>query len=206
MLVAHYFHPNNSTLYIPRLYHSNVAVYADSTILKDEEQNAAADGVVTTERGFAIGVLGADCPPVLFADVKAGVIGAAHAGWRGAVNGVLENVVKMMEEHGGKREDIVAVVGPGIQQARYEVGWEFYERFINENKENEQYFSNQDKDVKPMFDLPGFIEEKLKRIGVGKWDNVGICTFDDDRLFSYRRSVKDGIEGYGCQVSVIMLE
>ena len=139
--------------------------------------------------GLGLGVLTADCAPVLFADREAGVIGAAHAGWKGALTGVLESTIDAMEKLGADRGGIVAAIGPLIRQHSYEVGGEFIERFVEADGENARFFLPGERNGHAMFDLAGFIRMRLENAGVLMIDDVGVDTYSDERFFSYRRSV-----------------
>ncbi|MFT3973043.1 MAG: peptidoglycan editing factor PgeF [Amaricoccus sp.] len=164
-----------------------------------------ADGVVTRVPGLALGILTADCAPVLFADPEAGVIGAAHAGWRGAIDGVLEATVAAMVGLGARRAAIVAAVGPAISQAAYEVGPEFLDRFRDEDAGFERFFVSGAGD-RLRFDLPGFVLHRLREAGVAEAEWVGRCTYSDpDRFFSYRRATHAGEPDYGRLISSIRL-
>ncbi|MET0722034.1 MAG: peptidoglycan editing factor PgeF [Tardiphaga sp.] len=165
-----------------------------------------ADAMVTKVPGLALGVTAADCGPVLFADPNAHVIGAAHAGWKGALGGVLESTISEMETLGAARENIVAAIGPLIRQPSYEVGAEFVERFVREDSEHSLFFVPSTRDGHAMFDLGGFIRMRLERAGVGAIDDTGIDTYPDERLFSYRRSVHRKEPDYGRQIHAIVLE
>ncbi|MET0878587.1 MAG: peptidoglycan editing factor PgeF [Tardiphaga sp.] len=165
-----------------------------------------ADAMVTKVPGLALGVTAADCGPVLFADPNARVIGAAHAGWKGALGGVLESTISEMETLGAARENIVAAIGPLIRQPSYEVGAEFVERFVREDSEHSLFFVPSTRDGHAMFDLGGFIRMRLERAGVGAIDDTGIDTYPDERLFSYRRSVHRKEPDYGRQIHAIVLE
>lgn len=164
-----------------------------------------ADAMVTTTKGVALGILTADCQPVLFCDAKAGVIGAAHAGWRGTRDGVLEATVAAMERLGSKREDIAAVIGPTISQMNYEVGPEFYEAFTGDDPENARYFAN-GKGDRMLFDLPAFGLSRLRAAGVGHAEWTRHCTYADPaRFFSFRRTTHAGEADYGRLISAICL-
>lgn len=164
-----------------------------------------ADAMVTATPGLALGVLTADCQPVLFADARAGVIGAAHAGWRGALDGVLEATVAAMEDLGAARDHITAVIGPSISQAAYEVGPEFIEDFIAEDPDNARFFAN-GRDGRYQFDLPGFGLHRLRCAGVGQAEWTRHCTYEDAaRFYSYRRATHAGEADYGRLVSTIRL-
>lgn len=161
------------------------------------------DAMVTATPGVALGVLSADCQPVLFADRNAGVVGAAHAGWRGALAGVLEATLDAMEALGAKRENVTAVIGPTISQAAYEVGPEFLEHFLDEDAEAARYFAK-GKEDRMLFDLPGYGLGRLRASGVGQAEWTRHCTYSDPmRFFSYRRSVHSKQADYGRLISVI---
>lgn len=163
-----------------------------------------ADAMVTDAPGLALGVLTADCQPVLFADPEAGVVGAAHAGWRGALDGVLEATVEAMIDLGADRETITAVIGPSISQRAYEVGPEFLETFLDDDPQFARFFANGE-DGRYQFDLPGFGLHKLRSAGVeAEWTRH--CTYSDaDRFYSYRRSTHAREADYGRLISVIRL-
>ena len=170
------------------------------------QERPRADAMVTVTRGLALGVLTADCGPVLFADAEAGVIGAAHSGWKGALAGVTGRTLDAMEALGAKRRRTVAVLGPMISQAAYEVGPEFPARFLDEDPANRRFFTVSPRQGHAMFDLAGYLETRLKREGAGEVVNLGICTFSDEaRFFSYRRSTHRAEKDYGRQISAIAL-
>lgn len=175
------------------------------TVTEPSTDRPRADAMVTHVPGIALSILTADCQPVLFADATAGVIGAAHAGWKGAIDGVLENTVSAMEALGAKRADIRAVIGPSISQRAYEVGPEFAERFIDEDADNARFFIN-GTDDRYQFDLPSFGLAKLRATGIAQADWTGHCTYGDpDRFFSYRRSVHNQDADYGRLIATIRL-
>ncbi|MEE1657987.1 peptidoglycan editing factor PgeF [Microvirga sp. CF3062] len=165
-----------------------------------------ADAMVTSVPGLALGITTADCGPVLFADAQARVIGAAHAGWRGAVTGVLESTIAAMERLGAKRQSIVAVLGPTISQTAYEVGPDFIERFSKEAHGQERFLKEAERPGHAMFDLPGFIGARLWAAGVGAFTDLGLCTYsDEERFFSYRRTTHRQEPDYGRLISAIAL-
>ncbi len=165
-----------------------------------------ADAMVTDRPGLALGVLAADCGPVLYADPQARVIGAAHAGWQGALNGVLESTVEAMERLGARRERIVAVLGPSISRTHYEVGPEYVARFVAADPRNEAYFVPSPNTGRAMFDLPAYTVDRLAAAGVAA-SSLGRCTYADEALFySNRRRNHRGEPDYGRQISVIVLE
>ena len=165
-----------------------------------------ADAIVTDRPGIAIAASTADCGPVLFADVDARVIGAAHAGWKGAFTGVLENTVAAMETLGARRDHIVAVLGPSIGPKNYEVGPEFVARFVEADAGNTAYFTPSAKAGHAMFDLNRYTVDRLAKTGV-EAHGLGRCTYaEGDLFFSYRRSTHRNEPDYGRQVSAIVLE
>lgn len=170
------------------------------------ETRPRADAIVTKEPGLAIGVSTADCGPVLFADPQARVIGAAHAGWRGALGGVLEATVAAMERLGAVRGRIVAAAGPMISQPNYEVGPELVEQFTAADAGNARFFVP-GKEGRSMFDLPGFVTAKLAGLGLGRVENLAICTYaDPERFYSYRRTTHRHEPDYGRHVNAIALD
>lgn len=164
-----------------------------------------ADAIVTATPGIALAVLTADCQPVLFADQEAGVVAAAHAGWRGAFYGVLEQTLDAMESLGAKREKINAAVGPSISQASYEVGQEFYDCFLDSDPSNAIFFTK-GTTGKYQFDLPAYGLHRLKSAGIGHASWTSDCTYlDAKRFFSYRRATHHGQADYGRLISAIRL-
>ena len=165
-----------------------------------------ADGIVTSEPNLAIGILTADCAPVLLADPQARIVGAAHAGWQGAIGGIVENTVWQMERLGAKRRHIHAVVGPCISRDAYEVGPEFEKKFRTEHVENTQFFTHPAPGARARFDLSAYVESRLKKAGITNFSTLGHCTYERESLYySYRRSVHKGESDYGRQISAIML-
>jgi polyphenol oxidase len=164
-----------------------------------------ADAMVTATPGIALGILTADCQPVLFHDAVARVIGATHAGWRGTQSGVLEATVAAMEKLGAKRGDISAVIGPTISQIAYEVGPEFINSFVADDPSNARFFV-QGKGDRALFDLPALGLHRLRGAGVGHAEWTHHCTYrDPDRFFSFRRTTHAGEADYGRLISVICL-
>lgn len=165
-----------------------------------------ADAIVTRTPKLAVGVSTADCGPLLFADAEAGVIGAAHAGWRGALTGVVEATVTAMQELGAKRGRIVAALGPTIRQPNYEVGPEFVERFLAADPANARFFTPSEREGHAMFDLTGYIAERVRRAGIDNFEDLGLCTFaEPERFFSYRRMTRLGETDYGRHINAIAL-
>lgn len=164
------------------------------------------DALVTNRPGLLLGILTADCVPVLFADHQAGVIGAAHAGWKGAIGGVTDNTIAAMEKLGADRNRIVAALGPCIARASYEVSDSFALPFLEQNPAHEQFFSDARRPGHLMFDIAGYVLARLAASGIRKAQWVGADTCADEaRYFSYRRSTLRGVPGYGRQLSVIGL-
>jgi polyphenol oxidase len=164
------------------------------------------DGLVSATPGVALGILTADCGPVLFADEKAKVVGACHAGWKGALLGVTDATVEAMERLGAARANIVAVLGPTISQANYEVGPEFPQAFLKANPKSERYFIPSVKKDHHMFDLPRFLVDRMKAFGIGKVADLGLCTYaEEDWFFSYRRATHRAEKDYGRLISAIGL-
>ena len=164
-----------------------------------------ADALVTATKGIALSVLSADCQPVLFADTKTGVIGAAHAGWKGALDGILAQTVEAMIAIGAKRKNICAVIGPCISQRAYEVGPDFMDSFIEQDPDNTRFFVQGNKD-RLQFDLPGFGLKCLREIDIPTAEWTHHCTYSDpDRFYSYRRSVHQKEADYGRLIAAISL-
>ena len=175
------------------------------TLTEPPQTRPAADAMVTNVPGIGLGILTADCQPVLFADAQAGVVGAAHAGWRGARDGVLEATVKAMLALGATRAGIAAVIGPSISQAAYEVGPEFFEGFTANDPDNARFFAAGPGD-RMLFDLPAFGLHRLRQAGVGHAEWTRHCTYrDPDRFYSFRRTTHLGEADYGRLISVIRL-
>ena len=175
------------------------------TLNAPQTEKPRADALVTSTPGLALSVLTADCQPVLFADATAGVIGAAHAGWRGALDGVLQATVEAMQALGATPANISAVIGPSISQQAYEVGPEFFEDFLAEDQEFARYFA-QGKEDRMMFDLPGFGLNRLRAAGVGHAEWTRHCTYSDpERFYSYRRATHDKEADYGRLIAAITL-
>ncbi|WEK50016.1 MAG: peptidoglycan editing factor PgeF [Candidatus Kaistia colombiensis] len=177
-------------------------VHSPDVVIVDEVwpvgDGPKADAVVTNRPGIAIGVGTADCGPVLFADGEAGVVGAAHAGWKGAFTGVLEATVDAMERLGARRERIVAVLGPTISKSAYEVGPEFRARFVDAAAANAAFFTPAERADHHQFDLPAFIGMRLRAAGLGTVGDLALCTYADPaRFFSYRRTTHAGEPDYG---------
>jgi YfiH family protein len=164
-----------------------------------------ADGMVTRETGIGLGILAADCTPILFADGEAGIIGACHAGWKGALAGVAEATIDAMERLGADRSRIAAAIGPTIRQLCYEVGAEFRDRFTAASKGSEAWFRPGRAAGKFHFDLPGYLTRRLEAAGLQRIEDCEICTYSDSRFFSFRRATHRGERDYGRNLSAIVL-
>jgi hypothetical protein len=184
--------------------HGTTAVVADGAWAL--EARPKADAIVTTRRGLAIGVLTADCAPVLFADREAGVVAAAHAGWRGALAGILEATVAAMERLGARSPRIVAAVGPAIGQAAYQVGPEFEQAFLEHDPASSRFFMRPEPGARPHFDLGAYVGQRLERAGIAGNQVSKLCTYTDGtEFFSFRRAQALGEADYGRQISAIVL-
>lgn len=184
--------------------HSGTAVRVDGPISRD--QLPKADAVVTTIPGLVVGVLTADCTPVLFADPDAKVVAAAHAGWRGAVGGIIESTIEEMERAGARCDRIRAAIGPTISQAAYEVGPEFEAEVLALDSANRDFFTTPSDGGKSRFDLPAFVSRRLERLGLAAVDRVAPCTYADESLFfSFRRTTHRSEPDYGRQISAIVV-
>ena len=164
------------------------------------------DAMVTATPNLGLGILTADCAPVLLVDAKTRVIGAAHAGWKGALGGVLEATLEAMEKLGADRTRIAAAIGPCISQANYEVGWDFRDRFLELGLRNRKFFIPSDKEGHYRFDLEDFTAQRLIAAGVASVEKLGVCTYPPENgFFSFRRTTHAGEPDYGRQVSTILL-
>jgi YfiH family protein len=165
-----------------------------------------ADAIVTRVPGLAIGVSTADCGPVLLADPTARVIGAAHAGWRGALTGVIEATIAAMETLGARRSRIAAAAGPMIRQPNYEVGQDLLDRFVAADADSARFFIPAQRPGHAMFDLAGYVVSRLERASIGEIEDVGFCTYADPaRFYSYRRATHRAEPDYGRHVNAIVL-
>lgn len=171
----------------------------------DDEAPPPADALVTHKKGVLLGIVTADCVPVLFADIDAGVVGAAHAGWKGAISGVLENTVQAMLALGANKDRITCAIGPCISQKSYEVDEGFFRRFAQDNPANERFFSD-GAAGHYQFDIEGYAAARLAAAGIQTIACLGEDTYSQpDRFFSYRRSCHNAEDGYGRQLSLIGL-
>ncbi len=181
---------------------------ADAVIVNEPwepGEGPKADGMATRTRGLALGVLAADCTPILFADAEEGVIGACHAGWKGALAGVAEATIDTMIALGAVRSRIIAAIGPTIRQPAYEVGADYRDRFIAADPRSEAFFAPGVDDAHAQFDLPGYLTRRLTEAGVTTVADVGLCTNQDQGFFSFRRTTHRGEPDYGRNLSAIAL-
>ncbi|WP_407495255.1 peptidoglycan editing factor PgeF [Pseudooceanicola sp. MF1-13] len=184
-----------------RQVHSADAV----TVVDAEDDHPEADAMVTNRPGVALAILTADCQPVLFCDPENNVIGAAHAGWKGAIDGVLEATIDAMIGLGAERHEIRAVIGPTISQRAYEVGPEFFDRFVDEDPDYTRFFAGGDGD-RMHFDLPSFGLHRLREAGIADAEWTGHCTYSDpQRFYSYRRTTHAKEADYGRLISTIRI-
>jgi YfiH family protein len=171
-----------------------------------QDQRPRADAIVTKTPKLAIGVSTADCGPVLMADAEARVIGAAHAGWRGALTGVIEATIAAMERLGAKRARIVAAMGPMIRQPSYEVGQDLIDRFVAIQPNNVRFFKPATRPGHAVFDLAGFVESRLRRAEIARIEDLDHCTYADPaQFYSYRRATHHGEPDYGRHINAIAL-
>jgi hypothetical protein len=184
--------------------HSPDVVVAETPWTGDSRPRA--DAIVTRVPGLAIGVSTADCGPVLLADAQARVIGAAHAGWRGALTGVIEATVTAMEKLGAKRANIVAAAGPMIRQPNYEVGQDLIDRFVAVAPSNVRFFKPATRSGHAMFDLAGYVASRLRNAGLTQIEDLGLCTYADPaQFYSYRRTTHRSEADYGRHINAIAL-
>ncbi len=181
--------------------HSNIVIVVD-----EHTQRVEADAMVTNHPDIALGILTADCVPVLFYDPTANIIGAAHAGWKGAMSGILENTIRAMIELGADASTIAAAIGPAISQESYEVGEEFYQRFVQHDPQNRIFFVPSENTDHYQFNLTGYVHARLKACDIGAVEHVAYDTLsNEDMFYSYRRATQRGEADYGRQVSAIVL-
>ncbi len=181
---------------------------ASAVVMHDESPDVRpkADALVTATRGLALGVLTADCAPILLADARAGVVGAAHAGWRGALAGIAEAALDAMEGLGAARRHIHAAIGPCIGPSVYEVGPDFEAEFLKHDPASARFFARAGAQARPTFDLPGYLSHRLRQAGAAVVAVAGICNHTaHGEFFSYRGSQKRGEADYGRQISAIVL-
>jgi len=184
--------------------HSPDVVVADAPW--EAQARPRADAIVTGRPGLAIGISTADCGPVLFAEPDARIVGAAHAGWRGALAGVTDATIAAMERLGAARARIVAAIGPMIRQPNYEVGPDLMDRFIAADPANRRFFVPSARESRFMFDLAGYVAARLAAAGIGTICDLGACTYaDPDQFYSYRRMTHRGEADYGRHINAIVL-
>jgi len=183
--------------------HTNQVVHINSN--KSVKNKLTGDAIVSEVRNIGIGILTADCAPIFFYDHKKKIIGCAHAGWKGALKGVIKNTVKKFNELNSNNNDLIAAVGPCINKKNYEVKVDFFEKFISQNKNNERFF-NKTSSEKYFFDLRSFINQELSDLNIKNIDNIEIDTFSESEFFySYRRSCLNREQDYGRSISVILM-
>ena len=189
---------------VPYLVHSSDALAVDAPF--DPDDRPRCDALVTATPGLALGVTGADCGMILFADPVAKVIGAAHAGWRGALGGIIEATVAAMVGLGAKPREMRAALGPCIGQASYEVGPEFVARFQAKESNASAFFAPAEREAHAQFDLKAYIAERARRAGIGAFEDLALDTYADEaRFFSFRRATHRKEHDYGRLVSAIAL-
>ncbi|AIF81848.1 hypothetical protein I862_06470 [endosymbiont of Acanthamoeba sp. UWC8] len=198
--------PYNKLITVTQTHSNHVITMKDG----DEHiKHPAADALVTNLPGILLGIKTADCVPILFFDPKEKIIAAAHAGWKGAVSGIIDNTIAAMQNLGANIADIICVIGPCIQQVSYEVDEKFYNNFISVNPTSREFFIDSKQADHYMFDLPAYCMARLKNIGIQHIDNLGIDTYSNPEFFSYRRATheksfnKEGKMEYGTQLSVV---
>jgi len=202
--VAKHLYPQADDVVTVYQIHSARAIKIHSP--PNPEDLPKADAIITTTPGLVIGVLTADCTPVLFCDADKGVIAAAHAGWRGAQSGILEATVEMMISTGARRENIKAAIGPCISQKNYEVGFDFQNKLLSADATKVDFFTQPQGADKPHFDLPGYVAARLRRLKLGNVQNCFQCTYENDSLFySFRRTQHRHEPDFGRQISAIVL-
>tara|TARA_Y100000590_G_scaffold413885_1_gene510202 strand:+ start:4632 stop:5393 length:762 start_codon:yes stop_codon:yes gene_type:complete len=186
-----------------RQSHSNKVLYFENK--NSLEDKLPGDAIVTKIKNIAIGILTADCAPILFYDQSKKIIGCVHSGWKGALNGVISNTIKKFNDLGSNNKDIIAVVGPCIEKASYEVKVEFYKKFLEQNKKNKEFFEKKDGE-KLFFDLRGYINKQITNLNITNIENVKMDTFSDkENFYSYRRACLNGEKDYGRCISVILM-
>ena len=173
----------------------------------DVRRPPEADAMVTLRPGIALGVMSADCTPILLADRGGRAVGVAHAGWKGALGGILEASVAGFQSRGVEPGDLLAAIGPTIGQTNYEVGPEFLDRFLADDAANARFFAASSRNGHHRFDLPGYVKLKLERLGLARVEDLALCTYGDEaRFFSYRRATHRGEADYGRLISAIVIE
>lgn len=195
---------NDKILFVNQVHGNDVVVVDSKEKIHGEQGLPKADALVTNLKNIVIGVVTADCSPILFFDEEKNIIAAAHAGWRGAKLGVIQATINAMKKIGAK--NIKAIVGPMICQKSYEVSKEFFDDFLKENQVNQKFFKDAIKPDKYMFDLPGYVEEILRAVGIKEIENLKIDTYENEKdFFSFRRSTHLGEADCGRNISVIVI-
>ena len=183
--------------------HSNKVIYFSS--VRDVKNKLLGDAIVCKAKNIGIGILAADCAPILFFDPKKKIIGCAHSGWKGALNGIIKNTVTKFNELNSKNDDLIAVVGPCIKKENYEVRKDFFDKFIIKDKKNEIFFEKKNKE-KYIFDLRNFINKEMLNLGIKNIENIDRDTYSEQEFFySYRRSLLNKENDYGRCISVILM-
>ena len=183
--------------------HTNQVIHFDNA--KSVKNKLAGDAIVSEVKNIGIGILTADCAPIFFYDPKKKIIGCAHAGWKGALNGVIRNTVKKFNELNSNNNDLIAVVGPCINKKNYEVKADFFEKFISQDKNNENFFKKLSSE-RYVFDLRGFINKEIYNLNIQNVENIEMDTFSQQKFFySYRRSRLNREQDYGRCISVILM-
>lgn len=202
-LAAHFGRPPEALVNAHQVHSADVATVAAPW---GPGRGPRLDALVTDVPGIVLAVATADCGSLLLADAEAGVVGTAHAGWKGALGGVMENTVAEMEKLGARRARIRAALGPTISRHAYEVGPEFRQRFLEEDEGNEAHFTSSAKPGHHMFDLPGYLAARARAAGLAL-ENLDLCTYaDEERFYSYRRATHRGEPDYGRLFGAIVLD
>ncbi len=202
-IVKNYFNKKSKNIILLNQIHSNKYIYIDKN-KKIGNKKFKADAIITNQKNLPIGILTADCVPILIHDNVSKVIAAIHAGWRGAYKGIINKVIKFMIKKGSKRKNIYAAIGPCISQESYNVKMDFFEKFIKKTKKNKIFFKKRKKVL--FFDLPKYVKSELKFNKITKIDHININTFDKkNNFFSARRALKLKHDDYGRNISIIMI-
>ena len=200
-LVSNLMGIKTSDLITLKQIHSSDVINITERIEPDEIEG---DSMVTSKEGICLGILTADCAPILFGDFEKKIIGAAHAGWKGLYGGIVENTLENMMQLGAKIKNICVAIGPCIQKNNYEVGIEFYERFINKDRTYKKFFLKENNKI--LFDLPGSISFRLHLQGIRNFQSLNKCTFSEKKnYFSFRRNQKNKLGDCGRMISTIKI-
>ncbi len=193
---------NNSLITLNQKHTNKIVYFEDAKSVKNK---LTGDAIVTKVKNIGIGILTADCVPILFYDPKKKIIGCAHAGWKGALNGIIKNTVEKFRDLKCDSADLIAVVGPCIKKESYEVKNDFYKKFISKDEKNNMFFEKK-KENKYLFDLRGFVNNEISNLNIKNLENIDIDTFSEEELFfSYRRSCFNKEKDYGRCISVILM-